>query len=50
MKQPYCKTVIICIALLHMLAALAFAASPNLAPRKIEINRGYTDEAAKCIK
>ena len=51
MKQIYGKIGLISLACLLVWSGMAFAAnSPNLAPRKIEIKRGYTEEAAKCIE
>jgi len=50
-KQIYGKIGLISLACLLVWSGMAFAAnSPNLAPRKIEIKRGYTPEAAKCIE
>ena len=43
MKQIYGKIGLISLACLLVWSGMAFAAnSPNLAPRKIEIKRGYT--------
>ncbi|MEA1897390.1 MAG: ammonia-forming cytochrome c nitrite reductase subunit c552 [Bacteroidota bacterium] len=51
MKQIYGKIGLISLACLLVWSGMAFAAnSPNLAPRKIEIKRGYTEVAAKCIE
>lgn len=51
MKQIYAKIGLISLACLLVWSAMAVAANtPNLAPRKIEIKRGYTGEAAKCIE
>ena len=52
MKQLYATAGTISVVLLLVMAGLAGAATPtpNLAPRKIEINRGYTEDAAKCIE
>ncbi|MCK5912618.1 MAG: ammonia-forming cytochrome c nitrite reductase subunit c552, partial [Desulfuromusa sp.] len=51
MKQIYGKIGLISLACLLVWSGMAFAAnSPNLAPRKIEIKRGYSAEAAKCIE
>ncbi len=49
MKQPYYKLALISGALLLFFGGMAVAATPNLAPRKIEITRGYTPDASKCI-
>jgi hypothetical protein len=50
-KQFYGKVGLLSLACLFIWVGMAAAAnSPNLAPRKIEIKRGYTEEAAKCIE
>ena len=51
MKHFYGKVGLLSLACLFLWVGMAVAAnSPNLAPRKIEIQRGYTEEAAKCIE
>lgn len=50
MKQLYVKVGLISAAMLLVWTGMACAETPNLAPRKIEIKRGYTPEAAKCIE
>jgi len=50
-KQFYGKIGLLSLACLFVWVGVAVAANtPNLAPRKIEIKRGYTEEAAKCIE
>ncbi|WP_321367688.1 ammonia-forming cytochrome c nitrite reductase subunit c552 [uncultured Desulfuromusa sp.] len=51
MKHIYAKIGLITLTGLLVWGGMAFAAgTPNLAARKIEIERGYTEEAAKCIE
>ncbi len=51
MKQFYGKIGLISLACLLVWVGMAYAVdTPNLAPRKIEIKRGYTEDAAKCIE
>ncbi len=49
MKQRAIRISVVLSAMLLAWTGLAGAETPNLAPRKIEINRGYTAEASKCI-
>ncbi len=51
MKQIYGKIGLISLACLLVWSGMAFAANtPNLAPKKIVVKRGYTKEAAKCVE
>ena len=51
MKQNYGKIGLLTLTCMFLWVGLAVAANtPNLAPQKIEIKRGYTEEAAKCIE